>query len=134
MAGKEDLVRQFEEKMAEPQFWDDQEAAQKIIDECNALKRWTIPYRELKKSFCDVRDLLPEAEGIGDAELVHQLLRELDQVESKLGDLEIRKMLSGEMDARDCYLEINAGAGGTESCDWASMLSRMYQRWAARRG
>jgi peptide chain release factor 2 len=57
----------------------------------------------------------------------------LDEIERQLGDLEVRKMLSGELDNKDCYLEINAGAGGTESCDWASMLSRMYQRWCAKR-
>ncbi len=84
--------------------------------------------------FQDIKDLLPEAESIGDAELVQELLSQLDAVDQKLSGLEIRKMLSGELDGNDCYLEINAGAGGTESCDWASMLSRMYQRWATKRG
>jgi peptide chain release factor 2 len=51
-----------------------------------------------------------------------------------LGDLEVRRMLAGEMDNKDCYLTINSGAGGTEACDWAQMLSRMYQRWAAKKG
>ncbi|MBF8263457.1 MAG: prfB [Parachlamydiales bacterium] len=120
--------------MASNDFWSDQTAAQKIIDECNALKRWTVPYRELKIRFRDVKELLPEAFSINDDELVKELLAQLDDIEKKLGDLEIRKMLSGEMDSRDCYLEINAGAGGTESCDWALMLSRMYQRWATKRG
>jgi peptide chain release factor 2 len=120
--------------MAESSFWDDQQAAQKTIDECNLLRRWTVPYRDLKSRFQDVLDLLPEAESIGDADLVKELMGQLDDIDKKLGDLEIRKMLSGELDAKDCYLEINAGAGGTESCDWASMLSRMYQRWAQKRG
>ncbi len=62
------------------------------------------------------------------------LSKRLSDIEKKLGDLEVRKMLSGELDSKDCYLEINAGAGGTESCDWAAMLSRMYQRWTQRRG
>ncbi len=119
--------------MVEGDFWNDQTSAQKTIDECNALRRWTVPYFELKTRFQDVVDLLPEAEKIGDAELVKDLSREQDEIEKLLGELEIRKMLSGELDGRDCYLEINAGAGGTESCDWAAMLSRMYQRFAARR-
>lgn len=127
-------MQELENRMAENDFWDDQTLAQQIIDECNALKRWTVPYRDLKAKFNDVSDLLPEAEEIGDEELVKELLSQLDDVEKKLGDLEIRKMLSGELDSKDCYLEINAGAGGTESCDWASMLSRMYQRWAVKRG
>lgn len=120
--------------MAAGGFWDDQAAAQKTIDECNALKRWTVPYRELKTRFQDVKDLLPEAFDIGDGGLIQELLAQLEDIEKKLSDLEIRKMLSGKLDSKDCYLEINAGAGGTESCDWAMMLSRMYQRWAAKRG
>lgn len=120
--------------MAEPSFWEDQLEAQKTIEACNALRLWTVPYRELQSRFRDVQDLLPEAEELGDAELVKELLNSLSYVEEKLADLEVRKMLSGEMDPRDCYFEINAGAGGTESCDWAEMLSRMYQRWATRRG
>lgn len=120
--------------MSEPGFWEDQHAAQKVVNECTALRRWTVPYREVQSLFADVRDLLPEAETLGDAELIQELLQQLDQVEKKLSDLEVRKMLSGELDSKDCYLEINAGAGGTESCDWAAMLSRMYQRYASRRG
>jgi len=120
--------------MSVPEFWDDQEAAQKIIEESNGLKLWTIPYQELKKRFEDIKDLLPEAFALGDGELVQELLQNLSDIEKKLGDLEVRKMLSGELDNKDCFLEINAGAGGTESCDWAAMLSRMYQRWAMKRG
>lgn len=120
--------------MSVPEFWDDQEAAQKIIEESNTLKLWTIPYHELKKRFEDIKELLPEAFALGDEELVQELLQNLTDIEKKLGDLEVRKMLSGELDNKDCFLEINAGAGGTESCDWAAMLSRMYQRWAMKRG
>ena len=120
--------------MAAPEFWDNQAAAQKVIEACNALKLWTVPYHELKTRFQDVVDLLPEAESLGDAELFQELLASIADIEKKLSDLEVRKMLSGELDGKDCYLEINAGAGGTESCDWAAMLSRMYQRWAAKRG
>jgi len=120
--------------MAETHFWDDQQAAQKTIEQCNALRLWTVPYRELQSRFRDVQDLLPEAEELGDSELVRELISSLSFVEEKLADLEVRRMLSGEMDGNDCYFEINAGAGGTESCDWAEMLSRMYQRWALKRG
>ncbi len=120
--------------MAASGFWEDGEEAQKIIEASSALKLWTVPYNELKSRFQDVKDLLPEAESIGDAELIKELTASLAEIEKKLGDLEVRKMLAGELDNRDCYLEINAGAGGTESCDWAAMLSRMYQRYAFRKG
>ncbi len=120
--------------MAAPEFWDDADGAKKIIDECNSLKLWTIPYRELKGKFEDVKELLPEAESIGDSDLVQELFNSLEEIEKRLSDLEVRKMLGGELDNKDCYLEINAGAGGTESCDWAAMLSRMYQRYAQKKG
>ena len=134
MAVKEEQVQNLENRMAESGFWDNQTAAQKIIDECNVLRRWTVPYRDLKSRFKDVSELLPEAESIADDQLVKELLVQLDDIEKKLSDLEIQKMLSGDLDSRECYFEINAGAGGTESCDWALMLSRMYQRWAVKRG
>lgn len=120
--------------MAAPEFWDDQEAAHKMIAECNALKVWTVPYQQIQARFTDVKELLPEAFALGDAELIQELLQTLKSVEELLQELEVRKMLSGELDNKECYLEINAGAGGTESCDWAMMLSRMYQRWIAKKG
>lgn len=127
-------MKELEERMGEASFWDDQSAAQKVINECKELRQWTVPYRNVQSLFQDVKELLPEAESLEDGELVRELLEQLAQVEKQLGDLELRKMLSGELDSKDCYLEINAGAGGTESCDWAAMLSRMYQRYATKRG
>lgn len=120
--------------MEEPHFWDDHEAAHKWIAESNQLKAWTVPYAELKHRFSGVKELLPEAEESGDTAFTEELLRELAEVERILGELEIRKMLSGELDGKNCFLSINAGAGGTEACDWALMLSRMYQRWVTKRG
>ncbi|MGE5196856.1 MAG: peptide chain release factor 2, partial [Anaerolineae bacterium] len=70
----------------------------------------------------------------GDAAFLDELLSELSAIEVKLSELELRKMLSGELDIKNCYLSINSGAGGTEACDWALMLSRMYQRWVSKRG
>lgn len=134
MGSKEQQVKALQEKMEQSDFWLDNNAAQKIIAECNQLKAWTTPYNDLKQRFDNVQALLPEAEEMQDAGLLEDLYKELDHVESRLAELEIRKMLSGEMDAKNCYLSINAGAGGTEACDWALMLSRMYQRWATKRG
>ncbi len=132
MASKEARVKELEVKMESPSFWEDNDAAQKVIAECNGLRAWTEPYKELKKRFQDVKELLPEASDAGEEGLVKDLLTELELIEKELSDLEIRRMLSGELDDKNCYLSINAGAGGTEACDWALMLSRMYQRWAAR--
>jgi peptide chain release factor 2 len=115
-------------------FWQDPDHAKTVIDECKLLRAWTIPYSDIKSRFEDTKEMLPEAYELGDESLIHELLANLDFIEKTLGDLEVRKMLSGEMDNKDCYLTINSGAGGTEACDWAQMLSRMYQRWATKRG
>lgn len=134
LAVKEQKVKELDQKMAEPSFWDNQEEAQKVVQESNELKLWTVPYQEIKAQFQDVQELLPEAIDLGDSDLVQELMESLESLDKRLSDLEVRKMLSGELDGKDCYLEINAGAGGTESCDWALMLSRMYQRYATRKG
>lgn len=120
--------------MEDPTFWDDNEAAQKVIAEANELKGWTGPFKEIKTRFEGVEELLPEAQEMGDEALVDELVTELGEVEKALEALEVRRMLSGEMDGKCCFLSINAGAGGTEACDWALMLSRMYQRWGEKRG
>lgn len=119
--------------MEQPSFWQNNEKAQSVIAECNRVRGWTVPYNQLKRRFSDVQTLLPEAVEANEEALVGELLSELNQIEKGLTDLEIRKMLSGEMDFKNCYLNINAGAGGTEACDWVAMLSRMYQRWSAKR-
>lgn len=120
--------------MEEPEFWNDQTKAQTVISEANELKGWTIPYKAIKERFESVETLLPEAAEMEDEALVGELLDELTKVEKGLEALEVRRMLSGEMDNKACFLSINSGAGGTEACDWALMLARMYHRWAEKRG
>jgi len=134
LSTKAQRVAQLERKMEESCFWDDNQAAQQVISEVNELKAWTVPHQELSQRFNNVKELLPEADEAGDVAFYEQLIDELQAIERILADMEIRKMLSGELDNKTCFLGINAGAGGTEACDWVSMLSRMYQRWAARRG
>jgi len=120
--------------MASAGFWDDANGAKKVIDSLNALKLWTVPYHDLKTRFEDIKELLPEAVHLGDESLTQELIQAVHAIDKELSHLEVRKMLGGELDNRDCYLEVNAGAGGTESCDWVAMLSRMYQRYATRKG
>jgi peptide chain release factor 2 len=115
-------------------FWEDTAKAQSVIAECKALKEWTDPSSGLKRRFEDAKALLPEADALGDEALLAELKGELDVVDNELTELEVRRMLSGELDNKSCFLSINAGAGGTEACDWALMLSRMYQRWATKKG
>ncbi len=119
--------------MEDTAFWQVQAQAQKVIAECNKLRLWTVPYDQLKGQFDDLKELLPEAYQVEDSELIADLLEALDKIEKEISQLEVRKMLAGELDNKNCYLSINSGAGGTEACDWALMLSRLYQRWAVKR-
>ncbi len=134
LGSKETSLQALEQKMEASDFWEDNAAAQKTIEEANAIKLWTVPYKELSQRFANVQELLPEAAEAGDQAFLAELVEELQAVDKRLAELEIRKMLSGELDGKNCFLGINAGAGGTEACDWVNMLARMYQRFAERRG
>lgn len=120
--------------MEEGAFWEDKTRAQKVITECNELKEWTLPFLDIQNRFKGVSGLLIEADAAEEEELLEELMGELGQLEKSISQLELKRMLSGEMDKNNCYLSINAGAGGTESCDWVVLLARMYQRWAESRG
>lgn len=120
--------------MENPTFWDNQEKAQQVIEEVSQLKAVTIPFLEMQRRYSDLVELFPEVKTTGDHELFTECQLEFQKILMTLEDLEIKRMLSHELDHKNCYLSINAGAGGTESCDWAHMLSRMYQRWAAKKG
>ncbi len=129
---KEIQIINEEEKTAVADFWEDQKEAQKVMKKIRSLKFWVDAYSELKAAV-DETVLGLEFLGLGELEE-----SELDDMYSKaikqLEDLEFRNMLSGEEDQLSAVLQITAGAGGTESCDWASMLMRMYLRYAERQG
>jgi len=127
-------VEELERRMQEPSFWDDNAKAQKTISLSNDLKSWTLPYRQISQSLENVKALLPEVLQLEDQEMLGALHKELHQSDKILAEMEVRRMLSKEMDKKNCFLSINAGAGGTEACDWALMLARMYTRWATHRG
>ena len=92
---------------------------------------WVTPWQKVAKGLKDVDELLAMMEG-EDPQLVSELRTELEQQEKTLSEIEFRAMLGGPQDKTDAIVSINAGAGGTESCDWAEMLLRMYKRWAER--
>lgn len=120
--------------MALPGFWEDQTHANSVINKANILKTWLTPYHDLLRRTEDVKSLIRDALEIGDEAFLAELTQEIEAIEKGVGDLEVRKMLSGELDHSNCFLSVNTGAGGTEACDWTQMLLRMYQRWAAKRG
>jgi peptide chain release factor 2 len=118
--------------MAEGSFWDNPEKAQQVIAQMKPLNGLLKPFEELSAAIHDVQALTELAEE--DDSLEAELVVELPKVEKQLADFELRSMLSGSQDASNAYLRIQAGAGGTEACDWAAMLLRMYTRWAERNG
>jgi len=123
--------------MAGNSFWNNREQAQNLIDEANTLRNRTEPLFKAEKQLEDFSVMVELSEAEPETEqLKHQreLERDLGKFSKELEDLELRVFLNGPHDKNNCILSINAGAGGTESCDWASMLMRMYQRWAESRG
>lgn len=117
-----------------PDLWNDQAAAQKLLRERTALDNMICGYNDLDSECQDALALIELAEEEGDAESEAEGEAQLRSVAKKIAKLEIESLLSGEADANNCFIEIHPGAGGTESHDWASMLYRMYVRWAESRG
>lgn len=122
--------------MSEPTFWDDQNAAQEVISASNKLKQSIVGIVDFTKMLDDVPVMLELAEEGGDEaeEYEKELLDLIEKLSAKIDRLEILAFLSGELDPNPAILTIHAGAGGTESCDWADMLFRLYTRWAERCG
>jgi peptide chain release factor 2 len=123
--------------MAAETFWNNREQAQKLIDEANSLRKKSDPLLQAEKQLEDLRVMveLGEAEPEpAQLQLQSELERDVGKFARDLDALELRVLLAGPHDRNNCILSINAGAGGTESCDWANMLLRMYQRWAEGRG
>ncbi len=119
--------------MADNQFWSDQATAQKTIQTLKALKARYLPVVAFQHSLRDLEELLPLVEG-DDMASLKQLETDLGGLQRQLDQIETQRMLSGEDDPRNAILSINSGAGGTESCDWAEMLLRMFRHWADERG
>ena len=118
--------------MAEQGFWDDQETSNKVMQELKVLKNIVEPFEQSVKSVRDTKEFLDLAED--DQDFLSQLIREIDTLEGNVHRLELQTILSGSFDHNNAIVSINAGAGGTESCDWASMLLRMYSRWSDIKG
>ncbi|MEQ8394629.1 peptide chain release factor 2 [Thalassobaculum sp.] len=115
-------------------LWDDPDRAQKLMQERTRLERQLGEVKQLSQGLEDALMLIELGETEGDDATVVDAEKELEAIRVKAESMQIESLLSGEADANDCYLEVHAGAGGTEAQDWAEMLLRMYTRWAERRG
>ncbi len=115
--------------MSEPNFWDYPDKAQKIVSQLSAIKSIVNPVREAVAACEDLRDLFDLAIEEDDNETLQALESDIQELAKKCDSIELAGTLSGPDDMNDCFFSIHAGAGGTESCDWASMLLRMYTRY-----
>ena len=125
-------ISNLEEKTINPNFWNNNTEAQKILKKIKSLNDWVIGYN-LTKSLCDELEITFEYFKVNEVS-EKELLKIYNKCKIKIEELEFKNMLSAEGDELSSILQITAGAGGTESCDWASMLTRMYMMWCEKRG
>ena len=133
-ASVEAKIKETEAVTAQPGFWDDPKKAEKVLTEIKLLKNRIEPWKALLAEIEDAEALFELATEGGDESLEAEIKASLDTIKEKYDKLSILNLLSDEVDQNGAYLTIHSGAGGTEACDWTSMLFRMYSRWAERRG
>ncbi|MFS4438971.1 peptide chain release factor 2 [Paracoccaceae bacterium GXU_MW_L88] len=130
----EHRLEEFNAMSEDPELWNDPEKAQKLMRDRQQLVNAIDGYMGLQQDLDDNRELIELGEAEGDQDVVKEAETALAAVRERAAQKELEALLNGEADGNDTFLEINAGAGGTESCDWASMLARMYVRWAEQHG
>lgn len=134
LANKKLRIEELEGIMEEPGFWNDADKAQAHNKELKSLKDAVEEYADLEQQFDDIRVLIEMGYEENDESLVPEIKKELGEFIEKFTAIRLKTLLSDEYDKCNAILTLHAGAGGTESCDWASMLYRMYQRWATQKG
>ncbi|MEM1383332.1 MAG: peptide chain release factor 2 [Pseudomonadota bacterium] len=127
-------LEEMNARAEDPSLWNDPAHAQKVMRDRQRLADGLEGYKALEQALTDNRDLIELGEAEGDTDVVSEAEAALSDLRDLAAAKEIEALLSGEVDGNDTFLEINAGAGGTEACDWAQMLARMYTRWAEARG
>ena len=127
-------LEEFDALIEAPDLWNDPAKAQKLMRERQGLIDAVGTYKLIESGLRDNAELIELGEAEGDAGIVTEAEAALADLAKLAAGKELEALLNGEADSNDTFLEINAGAGGTESCDWASMLARMYVRWAEKRG
>ncbi len=127
-------LEEFNARVEDPNLWDNPENAQKLMRERQLLVDAIETYESIKTDLNDNIELIELGEMEEDEEVVTDAEEAIKKLQTKAAKKELEALLDGEADGNDTFLEINSGAGGTESCDWASMLARMYVRWAEKKG
>ncbi|HNV68993.1 MAG TPA: peptide chain release factor 2 [Candidatus Ozemobacteraceae bacterium] len=122
-------IADLEQLTLDPNFWNDRNRAQEISQNIADMRKSCDLFSGVEKDFNDVAELIELSDADGDTAMVSELVGQLDPIQGRLDQLELKTFLAEEFDESDCFLNIKPGAGGTESCDWASMLLRMYSRF-----
>ncbi|MGA0019142.1 MAG: peptide chain release factor 2 [Steroidobacteraceae bacterium] len=131
---KRDRLEEVTRELEDPAIWQNPDKAQELGKERSRLSAQLEELDRVTHSIVDSSELLELAEAENDEAIALEIEHDLPKIEAQLRSLELRRMFSGEMDSHNAYLDIQAGAGGTEAQDWAQMLMRMYLKWAATRG
>ncbi|HEX8848540.1 MAG TPA: peptide chain release factor 2 [Gemmatimonadaceae bacterium] len=131
---KRRALTELESKMAEGDFWNDQQRAQAIVQDVKTLRGWVEPWDSLTARVQSALELDEMLQLESDENMEQEVDREVEAIGDELESFRLRSLLQHPDDFRDAQVEISAGAGGTEAQDWAQMLMRMYERWAQRRG
>jgi peptide chain release factor 2 len=129
LSSKKSQLAQLEKKMAKAGFWDNPDSAQSVVSQLKTLKSIIEPMEELAREVKDLAELFDMAVAESDKEELEQLEDDLAGLVKQCGQIEMQGLLCGPEDTKNCFFSIHAGAGGTESCDWANMLLRMYGRY-----
>ena len=127
-------VEVLEKESAAPDFWDDMENSQKVMQKIGSLKAKVTGYESLKSDYEDALVMIELADEEGDLSLLDDCAASVKDIETRVEDMTLSTLLSGEFDGKNALLTFHAGAGGTEAQDWAEMLFRMYNRWGERHG
>ena len=134
LENKERRITELDKSMEEPGFWDDPERSTKTVREAKNLKDTVDGYKHLEQQYEDIQVMIEMGYEENDPAMIPEIQEMLDEFVKELEELRTKTLLSGEYDGCNSILKLNAGAGGTEAMDWCSMLYRMYQRWADKKG
>ena len=134
LENKERRITELDKSMEEPGFWDDPERSTKTVREAKNLKDTVDGYKHLEQQYEDIQVMIEMGYEENDPAMIPEIQEMLDEFVKELEELRTKTLLSGESDGCNAILKLNAGAGGTEAMDWCSMLYRMYQRWADKKG
>ena len=126
---KKKRISELEEEMNQPDFWSDKEKSEEVLNELNILKSKINNIEKLKENIESNLEIASMLKIDNDVDMLEIISNDIDVIKEKLDNVELELLLNSPYDKCDCILEIHPGAGGTESCDWASMLYRMYTRW-----